>query len=189
MADFGFATQNCGGGEPIPHSAVTTDFSHGQVRAVLTSNCAQISTYEYWTAWVDIAGVFTAAPTFDVDNPITTIVQDHLNEVHSTCEFQPRDGVCARNGYPFIGSKRGVLHPGQYVHNDGAQLIYTDPYGKLAAQSAPEALPQWITNQGWDTSHCCTGEDVFQIQTFSRGLYIADPQEPPGSAEFSYGLP
>jgi hypothetical protein len=82
-----------------------------------------------------------------------------------------------------------VIHPGQYVNNNsGSPDIYTDAYGNLVDAGTPGAIRQYIsTNSAWDTRQCCGNEVVFRIQTYSNGVYIANPSEPAGSAGFGVG--
>jgi hypothetical protein len=70
------------------------------------------------------------------------------------------------------------------VHNPGPETFYTDPTGRPAREADPGAIRQYVTRQGWDTRQCCGNQVVFRIQSYSGGVYIADPHEPPGMAEF-----
>jgi hypothetical protein len=74
------------------------------------------------------------------------------------------------------------------VKNDGQESFYTDPTGMFTQEEDPRAIRQYVTRQSWDTRQCCGNSVVFRIQSFSGGVYIADPGEPPSSAVFSVGL-
>jgi hypothetical protein len=78
------------------------------------------------------------------------------------------------------------MHPGQWVTNSGPESFYTNGYGDTVSASDPGAIAQYVTQKGWDTRNCCGPEVVFRIQTYSRGVYIADPPEGAGSAEFDF---
>lgn len=197
MGDFGYAFQNCeeGGRDPIYTSNIIGDLSQGQHREIVTSNCASKRTYENWSSWVHAGDVFAANPNFDVDNPITAVDVNHLNEVHPTCEFNPHDlggyeEPCVPNGDMWLGNRRGVINPDQYVQNNGPEEFFTDAIGEPVEAGTKGAIQQYVTNQGWDNRKCCEyWGNFFRIQTFSEGVYMAKPRELPDSAEFGYGLP
>jgi hypothetical protein len=185
MADFGSSRPNCAR-EPIVH---VEGGGSSRYRSLPTIDCAADHAYESWSTTIDVAGVFKADPYFEVDNPITAVDPARLDQVRYLCEFRRPDEGCAGTGGYWNGSRRGVLRPGQWVDNPRSEHFYTDPYGRLVSLSNPVAVPQFVTNQGWDTRQCCGAEVVFRIQTFSGGVYIAAPPEPAGLAEFGYWQP
>ncbi|MGE5224945.1 MAG: hypothetical protein ACM3PY_21120 [Omnitrophica WOR_2 bacterium] len=197
LGDFGYAYANCeeAGREPIPGDSIRGDLSQGQHREILTTTCAPIRTYENWAAWVHAGDVFGANPIFDIDNPITAVDVNHLSEVLRTCEFGPHDFAgyeepCVQNGDMWLGNRRGIVNPGQDVHNNGSEYFFTDAFGDPVSAGIQGAIQQYVTSQGWNNRICCGYRGInFHIQTFSEGVYIAKPKEEPGSAEFGYGLP
>ncbi len=188
MADFGPPVENCPRLIPIPIPTASSRISLGQHRALVTTNCVRHNQYEYWMGAVSIPDIFEAAPLFGVDNPITAVNVQNFSEVELTCSFRLQEGGCSRSD-PWKGNRREILHPGQLVQNHGAQQFYTDAYGNPASQASPDTLEQYVTSSGWDTRQCCGPQVVFRIQTYSNGIFLADPSEEPGSAEFGYGVP
>jgi hypothetical protein len=190
MADYGPTVANCQMEQVIYPAGQPGAIQVSQQRAVLTTDCASVNPYESWSAAVSVAGVFEASPLFDVENPITAVDPADFHAVHPTCAFRPLDERCEPPGsigvLPWNGSRRGVVHPGQYVSNQSSQQFVTDAYGMPVDAQAPGAVTQFITLNGWDTRDCCGEDVVFQIQTWSDGLYVPSPEEPSGSAEFWY---
>lgn len=188
MADYGPSVANCQLDQVVYPAGVPGTIQVSQQRAVLTTSCASENPYESWGAAVSVAGVFEASPLFDVENPITAVDPADLHAVHPTCAFRPLDERCDPPGeigaLPWNGSRRGVVHPGQYVHNAESEQFLTDAYGMPVDPQMPGAIPQFITNRGWDNRDCCGEDVVFQVQTWSDGIYIPSPEEPSGSAEF-----
>lgn len=195
LGDFGFAIQNCSGGKPIPGSEQEARYTRSKHprRIILTANCASDIVYEKWDGFIQVGGVFEAKPLFDVDNPATAVDLTDLSTVRRTCEFRPIDEGCLVSEQLWSGNVRSVMHPGQWVHNDGPEIIYTDPYGSIEASSSivgeynPNVIRQFVTRAGWDTRQCCEDQVVFRLQSFSGGVFIADPQEPAGMVEFEVG--
>ncbi|MCG8347506.1 MAG: hypothetical protein MI924_06965, partial [Chloroflexales bacterium] len=191
MADFGYARPNCRTGEAIPGTGAGTFYPDSmQRRQIPTTDCVLETPYETWTAAIDIGGLFIATPKFDIDNATTIVNLNNLEELRFMCEFRSPEEDCTSANTQWSGNKRGVIHPGQYVNNNsGSPDIYTDAYGNLVDAGTPGAVRQYIsTNNAWDTRQCCGNEIVFRIQTYSNGVYIANPGEPAGSADFGVGL-
>jgi hypothetical protein len=189
MADFGYASPNCRSEEAIPGSATGYEFSRhqGQRRHIPTTDCAFQTPYESWETDINVADVFEATPMFDIDNPTTVVNLANLQEIRYMCEFRSPNEDCTSPNTQWAGTKRGVIHPGQYVHNNGETIFYTNAYGQVVAQDAPGAIRQFVTKNGWDTRNCCGNEVVFRIQSYSNGIYIVNPSEQAGSAEFGQG--
>jgi hypothetical protein len=190
MADFGYASPNCRGDEAIPGSTAAYPFSqHNSARRFIpTTDCAQETPYEIWSADVNVAGLFAANPSFDIDNPTTVINPADLTQVRYMCEFRSPNEDCTSPNTQWASTKRGVIHPGQYVASrSGGTEVWTDAHGHPAAAGAPGAIRQYITTNGWDNRICCGNEVVFRIQSYSNGVYIANPGEQAGSAEFGDG--
>lgn len=192
LADFGYARANCRSKKAIPGSASGYEFNHHQAqqRSVLTTDCAGHNTFEKWGARVRVGEVFEAGPLFEVDNPITAVDLQDLERIHSPCEFRPVDEGCtSSSGSYWRGTRRTVFHPGQRVDNHGPAEFFSDAYGNSLRPGQPGAIRQYVTPIAWDTRQCCGPEVVFRLQTFSQGLYVAPPVEPPGSAEFDFWPP
>lgn len=195
MADFGYASPNCRNAEAIPGSASGYAFSQHQPqrRSVPTVDCVDQTVYETWTAAVNIGGIFEATPKFDIDNATTVVNLNTLDELRFMCEFDtavshPNQEDCTTAQTRWTGNKRGVIHPGQYVQNNtGTAEIYTDVMGMRVDPGTPGAIRQFITTEGWDTRDCCGNDVVFRIQSYSNGVYIANPGEEAGSAQFGVG--
>jgi hypothetical protein len=145
--------------------------------------------FEKWEGFVRVGEAFQAKPLFDVDNPITAIDPSDLSAYHPTCQFRPVDEGCSVSGDLWNGNKRSVIHPGQQVQNAGPEEFYTSPLGDPVEAGSPHAIRQFVTRQGWDTRQCCGNEVVFRIQSFSDGVYIANPREPAGMVEFDVRNP
>lgn len=188
LADFGSAYANCVPGEVISPAQTPNPYQVSQQRSVVTSGCAASTAYESWVAAVNIAGVFEASPLLDVQNPVTAVDPHNISAQYPVCQFRSDDDRCdppdLPGAAPWRGTIRGVVHPGQYVHNTGEEILFTDAFGAPVDQGAPGAILQFLTSAGWDTRDCCGAEVVFYIQTWSDGLYIPAPQEQAGSAEF-----
>lgn len=190
LADFGYASPNCRTNEAIPRSATGRAFSeHDEPRRFIpTTDCVEQTVYEQWNGRVRIGTFFEALPNFDIDNATTAVNLAKLDDIRFMCEFHNRDEDCSSANTRWTGNKRGVIHPGQFVKNTtGSPEIYTDAYGTIVGHDSPGAIRQYITTSGWDTRQCCGNEVVFKIQTYSNGIYIANPLEVAGSAEFGVG--
>jgi hypothetical protein len=194
MADFGYASPNCNNNVAIPGSASGRPFSRHDAarRSLPTVDCVQETPYETWTADIDIGGYFQATPLFDIDNPTTVINPANLEETRFMCEFRSPREDCTGPNTQWTGNKRGVIRPGQLVRNtSGSPWVYTDVYGNVVSGEHAEhqhgVIRQYISTQGWDTRQCCGNQVVFRIQSYSNGVYIANPSEQAGSAEFGVG--
>lgn len=187
MADFGVPVKNCAENESISVPTKSSSIFLEQHRAILTTDCARRNPYESWTAAAAIPGIFEAGPLFGVDNPITAVDVENMPEVIPTCEFRRGELGCSSS--PWMGGRREILHPGQFVHNSGPVQFYTDAYGDPSGQGTAGAILQFVTKNGWDIRQCCGPQVVFRIQTYSKGVFIAAPSEPAGSAEFGYEVP
>jgi hypothetical protein len=179
MADFGHSTPNCSD-EVIVSDGET---SESRFRSMPTVECGRYNSYEYWIGAAEVGGVFKVTPMFEVDNPVTTIDPEDLEKVLPLCRYRPSDDGCATSFWS--GNRRGVLRPGQKVKNQGgAEVFYTDAYGKRVEDGALGAIRQFVIGEDWNTWQCCGAEVVFRIQTYSAGTYIPAPPEPAGSTEF-----
>jgi hypothetical protein len=179
MANFGKSTANCSG-----KVIYAGEGDSGASRLIPTTDCAAVNGYEAWDASVNVGGVFRATPYFEVDNPATAVDPADPQAVYPMCQFRSGAESCSGSGF-WIGNRRGVLRPGQRVNNPREEIFHTDAYGRVVEESAPGAIRQFVTNQGWDTRQCCGAEVVFRIQTYSNGVFIAAPPEPAGSVEFA----
>ncbi|NJN19251.1 MAG: hypothetical protein HC822_24870 [Oscillochloris sp.] len=194
MADFGYASPNCRPDEAIPGSAAGRPFSRHDParRSIPTLDCAAETPYETWTAAIDIGGYFQATPAFDIDNATTIINRANLEDLRFMCEIRSPEQDCRSADTQWTGNKRGVIRPGQFVNNtSGSPWVFTDVFGNPVDPNSGEhmhgVIRQYISTSGWDTRQCCGNEVVFRIQTYSNGLYIANPTEEAGSTEFGVG--
>ncbi len=190
MADFGFAIQNCSGGEPIPGTEQEQrykDSKHPR-RIIITTNCAADLFFEGWDGMVTVGEVFKAKPYFEVRNPISAIDLQNPERFYPTCQFRPIDQSCAVSGNHWSGTIRSVMHPGQWVHNEGPEFFPTDPTGLPVGKNDPRAIWQFVARQSWDTRSPNEEEVIFRIQSYSGGVYIANPREPLDSAIFGLGF-
>lgn len=188
MADFGHAVANCDGAQPIPGTSANIPFSvhNRQRRSLPTTACAAQTPYETWDALIQIGTLFEANPTFDIDNATTVVNPLDLAQTRFMCEFRSPNEDCTSPETQWAGSKRGVIHPGQLVRNNtGNPYVWTDPMGRVVPAGTAGAIRQYISTQGWDTRNCCGNQVVFKNQSFSGGVYIADPIE--SSADHGIG--
>ncbi len=187
VADYGYAYPNCHPDMRIIGTAKQdTSVPTKQYRFFPTIQCEKKNPYETWIGTINVGDVFKATPSFDVENPITFInIQDPEQRILTCSLYSPSLSCLQGDPQEWLGTFRSILHPGQIVDNPGPEIFLTDGYGKLVDQGTPGALPQFVTNHGWDTRNCCGNEVVFRIQTFSEGIFIANPLEP--STEFSVG--
>lgn len=190
LADYGPAVANCALDQEIHPADRGNPVQVSQQRAIVTTACAAENPYESWTAGVNVGGVFEAAPVLDIQNPISVVDPADMRAVHPTCRYRPEDERCAPPGSlgqpPWRGNRRGVIHPGQFVHNTGEEMFSTDAYGNPAEPGTAGAILQFVTARGWDSRNCCGEQVVFYLQTWSDGLFVPSPTEPAGSAEFWY---
>ncbi len=173
MADFGYGSPNCTApGNPLPGSTVAfPDSASGyafsqyqfQRRFVPTTDCATTRVYENWNFVYNIAGVFSARGSFDIDNASTVLNVNNPTEIRYMCEFQNPDEDCASFwNTRWSGNKRGLIAFVQQVNNTGPSEFYTDPYGQLAAAGTPGAIKQFVANTSWRTVPCYCTRDVFR---------------------------
>lgn len=197
MADFGYSSPNCSGPGnetpakfvAIPNSASGYTFSGHQYqrRFVPTTDCASTRVYETWSTRINVGNVFAASPTFDIDNPSTVFNLNNPTEVRYMCEFRSPNEDCASfYNTQWSGNKRGVLQPQQQVSNPGPQEFYADLHGLVVDATAPGALKQFVTNQGWNDQPCFCGLDGFRLPRNSGGIYIT-PDPGAGLDSFHFG--
>ncbi len=184
MADFGYASPNCTApGNPIPGSTVAFPGSASgyafsqyqpQRRFVPTTDCATTRVYENWNFVYNVAGVFSAQGSFDIDNASTVLNVNNPTEIRYMCEFQSPGEDCASFwNTQWSGNKRALIGFTQRVNNTGPTEFYTDPYGQLVSAGTPGAIKQFVANTSWRTVPCYCNRDVFK--SYADYTYHGDP--------------
>lgn len=190
MGDFGYGSPNCtapgnetfGQFQVIPGSTATYPFNghQPQRRFVPTVSCATTRVYETWTPIINVANVFRASGTFDIDNPSTVVDPANPTVVRYMCEFRSPNEDCASwYGTQWSGNKRNIIAPQYQVNNTGATEFYTDAYGKPVAAGTANSIRQFVANTPFQQAPCYCNRDNFR--PVKSGLYVAglagnDPQ-------------
>jgi hypothetical protein len=183
MGDFGYASPNCtapgnetfGQFQIIQGSTATYPFSGNQLqrRFMPTVGCATTRVYETWTPIINVANIFRASGTFDIDNPSTVIDPANPDAVRYMCEFRsPNENCASWYGTQWSGNKRNIIAPQYLVNNTGAAEFYTDAYGKPVAAGTTNSIWQFVATTSFQQTPCYCNRDNFR--PVKNGLYVAD---------------
>ncbi|MBL8166072.1 MAG: carboxypeptidase regulatory-like domain-containing protein [Anaerolineae bacterium] len=190
MGDFGYASPNCtapgnetfGQFQVIQGSTATYPFSGHQLqrRFLPTVSCATTRVYETWTPIINVANIFRASGTFDIDNPSTVVDPANPETVRYMCEFRsPNENCASWYGTQWSGNKRNIIAPQYVVNNTGASEFYTDAYGKPVAAGTANAIRQFVATTSFQQTPCYCNRDNYR--PVKNGLYVPnlpgnDPQ-------------